>query len=73
MFIVNNKTFRYNKNNNELQSLKTRPDKEVFLDSVLLGIVLSKKISLVKYKEKIRKHVYNFWSFKITYVNIYNA
>ena len=67
MFIVNKNTLSQKNKTNKLISLKTRPDKEAFLDTVVLGVILHKKESLKRHKYRIKNHLYKFYNKKLTH------
>ena len=54
IFHVSRKTFN---KTSKLSKLTARPDKRIFLDSVVFGALLLKKVNIEAYKSRIRKQL----------------
>ena len=66
---MNKKTFITDSN---LEALPNRPDKDVFIDTVVLGLIITKKVNLEKYKTLIKKHIYTYFP-RSAYIKVYKA
>ena len=47
-----------------------RPDKDLFVDSVVLGSIVYKDINIKEIKSRVRKHMYKYFPRKFTYIKI---